>query len=148
MGFTLSQAGEMGLRVGVIFIPLDAGGVLNQLLKGDIVPGAAFQVGLVIGDPIIKRMDFTLLNRYTDQGGDHRFTYRAGGPQRGVGIACAEIFVGNLTLFEYQKTGDVLALQVIIKIVGFAIDLVTGIGERFLRGQSGEALPWQNTSPA
>ena len=106
--------------------------MLNQLFKGDIVPGAAFQVGLVIGDPIIKRMDFTLLNRYTDQGGDHRFTYRAGGPQRGVGIACAEIFVGNLTLFEYQKTGDVLALQVILQVPCLAVYRIADVGQRLI----------------
>lgn len=45
MGLTLGQAGEMGLWIGVIFIPLDAGGVLNQLLKSDIIPCGAFRSG-------------------------------------------------------------------------------------------------------
>ncbi len=75
--FTLGQAGEMRLRVGVVFIPFHPAGVLNQLLQRYAVPGGAFQFGFINGNQVIKGVDFTLLNGDTDQRRDHRFAHRA-----------------------------------------------------------------------
>ncbi len=94
--FTLGQAGEMRLRVGVVFIPFHPAGVLNQLLQRYAVPGGAFQFGFINGNQVIKGVDFTLLNGDTDQRRDHRFAYRARGPQGGVGITFGEIFPRRL----------------------------------------------------
>ena len=121
----------MRLRVGVVFIPFHPAGVLNQLLQRHAVPGGAFQFGFINGNQVIKGVDFTLLNGDTDQRRDHRFAYRARGPQGGVGITFGEIFPGDFTIFQHQHTADVLALQVILQIPGVAVERIAGIGQLF-----------------
>ena len=73
----LGQAGEVRLRVGVVFIPFHTAGVLHQLLQRHAVPGGAFQFGFINGNQIIEGVDLTLLNGDTHQRRDHRFSHRA-----------------------------------------------------------------------
>ena len=112
--FTLGQAGKVRLRIGVIFIPVHAAGMLNELPERHAVPGGAFQFGFVNGDQVIEGVDFPLLNGDADQRRNHRFPHRARGPQRGIGVAVAKVFPGDFAIFQHQHAADVLALQVIL----------------------------------
>ena len=80
-------------------------------------------------------MDFPFFNRNTHQRGDHGFAHGTRRPERRVGIAFSQIFIGHFAIFQHQHAADVLAFQVILKIVNLTLHLIAGIGERFFCGQ-------------
>ncbi len=45
------------------------------------------------------------------------------------------VFIGHFAIFQHQHAADVLAFQVILKIVNLTLHLIAGIGERFFCGQ-------------
>ena len=127
-GFTLGKPGEVRLRISVVLIPRHPGGVANQLLQGHTVPGGAFQVGFILGDEIVERVNFALFNRHAHQGGNHGFAHRARCPESGVGIAFCQIFPGHFAIFQHQHAADVLAPQVILQIPGLTVHPIACVG--------------------
>ena len=126
-GFTLGKPGEVRVRISVVLIPRHPGGVANQLPQRHAFPGGAFQVGFILGDEIVKRVNFALFNRHAHQRGNHGLAHRARGPEGGVGIAFRQIFPGNFAIFQHQHAADVLALQIILQGPGVAINLIAGV---------------------
>ncbi len=100
--FTLGQAGEMRLRVGVVSYSIPprwcVESTASALRRLQAVP---FCPGSLNGNQVNKGVDFTLLNGDTDQRRDHRFAYRAREVHRVVSVLpSARYFRATLPSFS------------------------------------------------
>ncbi|MNE78714.1 hypothetical protein D3C80_1751480 [compost metagenome] len=91
--------GEIGILGGVVFIPHDTRGVLNQLMQRHAVPGGTFEFGYISGDLIIDRFDLAFFDRYTNQDANHGLCHGAGRPECARRIIFAVILIHDFAIF-------------------------------------------------
>ncbi len=99
------SARHVGLGIGIVLIPLHAGGHGDELAHGDALIGAAIELGDIGGDRVFQALDVAVLDGRAHQGGGDRLGDGEGGPAF-AGLAAEAIALEHdLAVLQHHDPG-------------------------------------------